>query len=62
VDVNMSWHPQADWRPHAIRSVTADLAVLMDALSDLDPRSPEAQALFPQFDRLLAEKDALVHG
>jgi hypothetical protein len=35
---------------------------LASVLSGIDPSSPEAQSLFPQLDRLLAEKDALVYG
>jgi hypothetical protein len=58
----MSWHPQANWRQHAIDAVDADLAALASVLSGIDPSSPEAQSLFPQLDRLLAEKDALVYG
>jgi hypothetical protein len=58
----MIWHPQANWRQHAMHTIDADLATLASVLADVDPNSPEAQSLFPQLDRLLAEKDALVYG
>lgn len=56
MDVNVNLREQEFGR------IYAQIVDVSTRISALGPRSPEAQALFPLLDRLIAEKDAILHG